>query len=233
MSLETVLFAFIYATIPALLWIWFWRREDREHPEPLSMIVLAFLAGVLAVIISIILEKLALSIINKLVFTAFLSNLLVFISWSYIEEVVKYLVARYSVLKSKENDEPVDAILYMIIVAIGFAAFENFLYFLTPFEELGINVATLYDGNLRFVGASLLHIFASSIVGAALSFSFYKKKLRKILLPTSLLVAGFVHFLFNYNLAQFDYSVLQVGAFVWLGLVGVLVIFEKIKRIKA
>ena len=47
--------------------------------------------------------------------------------WAAAEEILKYLVVRGKVLSDPEFDEPVDAILYMIIAGLGFAAAENIL----------------------------------------------------------------------------------------------------------
>ena len=33
--------------IPSLVWLWFYLREDRKHPEPLIVVVYAFFLGAL------------------------------------------------------------------------------------------------------------------------------------------------------------------------------------------
>ena len=52
-----LLLAFLGGTIPAVLWLLFWLREDREDPEPLRFLVLTFIAGMLAVILVLPIEK--------------------------------------------------------------------------------------------------------------------------------------------------------------------------------
>ena len=41
--------AFILGLIPALVWLWFWLKED-IHPEPAKMITLSFIGGMVAVL---------------------------------------------------------------------------------------------------------------------------------------------------------------------------------------
>ena len=47
---------------------------------------------------------------------------------AYIEEAVKYLAAKTSALRSKAFDEPVDAMVYLVVAALGFAAPQNNCY---------------------------------------------------------------------------------------------------------
>jgi len=42
LSAETVIYVLLGGIVPTLLWLWFWRREDRLHPEPRRLILLAF-----------------------------------------------------------------------------------------------------------------------------------------------------------------------------------------------
>jgi RsiW-degrading membrane proteinase PrsW (M82 family) len=39
--------------LPALLWLWFFLKEDSKRPEPKWLILAAFLAGMLAVILAL------------------------------------------------------------------------------------------------------------------------------------------------------------------------------------
>src|SRR3989344_5228260 len=139
----TLLIATAGGVFPALAWLWFWLREDAKHPEPRRIIALAFLVGMVTVGVFIT------------------STTIVFIAWSVIEEIMKYVAARITVLRSRENDEPIDSVMYMVAVALGFAAAENALFLLSPLSGQGI-LETLMTGNLRFVGAMLLHVLSSA-----------------------------------------------------------------------
>src|SRR3989344_7978605 len=102
--------------LPALAWLWFWRREDAPHPEPRKLIALAFLAGMVTVALVIP--------IQKFVAPFLATQTLVFTAWSAIEEVMKFLVAKVTVLRCREDDESIDPVIYMVTVALGFAAAE-------------------------------------------------------------------------------------------------------------
>src|SRR3989344_7198367 len=110
--------------LPALAWLWFWRREDSKHPEPRKLIALAFFAGMVTVAIVIP--------IQKFVVVYLVSQTLIFTAWSAIEEVMKYFVARITVLWRRDDDDPIDPVIYMVTVALGFAAIENALFLLSP-----------------------------------------------------------------------------------------------------
>jgi RsiW-degrading membrane proteinase PrsW (M82 family) len=221
----TVLAAMAGGVLPALAWLWFWRREDSKHPEPRMMIALAFLAGMVAVAVVIPIEKYAALYLG--------SQTAIFTAWSFIEEITKYLAARISVLGSKEVDEPVDPVIYMVTVALGFAAAENTLFLLSPLA--GNNMFQQFvTGNLRFVGATLLHVLASATIGAAIGFAFYKsKRMKALFLVGGLFVAFILHSVFNYLILNTpETDLLRTFAYVWIGVVALLAVLEVIKRVR-
>ena len=118
---EVILAAAAGGVLPALAWLWFWRREDAAHPEPRRLIALAFFAGMVTVAIVIPMERFVEPIIKDLTLPGFIfaSQTLVFTAWSFIEEIMKFLAARFTVLKRREDDEPIDPVIYMITVALG------------------------------------------------------------------------------------------------------------------
>src|SRR3989344_3866177 len=103
-ELEPVIAAFAGGVLPALAWLWFWRREDSVHPEPRRLIALAFLAGMVAVAVVIPLEKFAASYISSQQFwvlAAASTTTLTFIVWSALEEIIKYVMAKLTVLRPR------------------------------------------------------------------------------------------------------------------------------------
>jgi protease PrsW len=223
-ELTPVVAAFLGGVLPALAWLWFWRREDSLHPEPRRLIALAFLAGMAAVAVVIPLEKYAATFIASSVATV--------TAWPAIEEILKYLAARFTVLKRKEDDEPIDPVIYMVTVALGFAAAENALFFLSPISGDGI-VQTAITGNLRFVGATLLHVLSSAVIGVALGLSFYKSKVSKFVYVVIGVILAFVlHGLFNFLILNTPENLLlRTFGYVWIGLIVLLAVLEYIKRI--
>jgi RsiW-degrading membrane proteinase PrsW (M82 family) len=217
--------AFLGGLIPALFWLWFWMREDKERPEPYLLIALAFIGGMLVVPIALPLQKLAID--------TYSGDNLVF-AWVIIEEVLKYAAALLIVLWNKEVDEPIDVIIYMIAIALGFSALENALFIFNPLTTGDITNSAL-TGFFRFLGATLLHVLASGTVGTFLALAFFKSSLQKFLFGTAgLLVAIVLHALFNFFIMDGSgEAILGVFLFVWMGIIILFIIFEKVKILEA
>jgi protease PrsW len=209
---------------PALAWLWFWRREDSKHPEPRRLIALAFFAGMATVVVVIPIQKIAASFL--------VSTTVIFIAWSIIEEVMKYVTARITVLRKREDNEPIDSVIYMVTVALGFAAVENTLFLLSPLAGDTV-LQTIMTGNLRFVGATLLHVLSSAVIGVALALSFYKPRaVRRMYAFSGVILAALLHSLFNFLILNAaEERLLQTFGYVWIGLIVLLAVLEYVKRI--
>lgn len=210
--------------LPALAWLWFWLREDATHPEPRRLIALAFLAGMVSVAAVIPIEKAIVPYIG--------SQALLFTIWSAMEELMKYGWARITVLRRREDDEPIDPVIYMVTVALGFAAVENALFLLSPLAG-DTFVQTLITGNLRFVGATLLHVLSSATIGVALGLSFYKSRRQKrIYALWGVILAIALHGVFNFLiLSTPEEHLMRTFALVWAALIVLFGVLEYVKRI--
>ena len=186
--------------LPALLWLWYWLRED-PHPEPRKTLIFSFILGMLGVPVALFLEYFLYELVKGLDFspqTAIsMTSPLLLLGWAFIEEIVKFQFAWWGDLKRSVYDEPVDALIYLITVALGFAALENTLFLLKVIGAQGMLVGFI-TGNLRFLGATLLHIITSSIVGASIAFSFFHREKIFHNVLGGLLLATALHTLFNY-----------------------------------
>ncbi len=216
--------AFLAGLIPALFWLWFWLREDKCRPEPKILIATAFIAGMLIVPLVLPLQQFAMQ--------RFVGDNLIFV-WVIIEEVLKYSAALIVILWNKAVDEPIDTIIYMITIALGFSALENALFIFNPLVQ-GDYVNSFLTGNFRFLGATLLHVLASGTVGIAMALSFYKRDSVKILSATlGLFLAIILHALFNFFIMEASgETVLGVFMFVWMGVIVLFLIFEKVKLLE-
>lgn len=214
--------AFICGLIPALFWLWFWLREDRDHPEPYLLIAITFIAGMAVVPLALPLQKLAIELYQ--------GHNLIYV-WVIIEEVLKYAVALAVILWNKAVDEPVDMVIYMVVIALGFASLENALFLLNPIA-VGDYMNSALTGSFRFLGATLLHILASGTVGIFLAFSFYKNTITRLLSGMmGLCLAIVLHALFNFFIMNASgETILGVFLFVWFGIIILFLLFEKIKQ---
>jgi protease PrsW len=214
--------AFISGLVPALFWLWFWLREDQKRPEPLLLIAITFIAGMAVVPLALPLQKLAITLYtgDNLIWT-----------WVIIEEVLKYAVAVGIILWNRAVDEPIDMIIYMITIALGFAALENALFLLSPLA-VGDYLNSTLTGAFRFLGASLLHVLASGTVGVFLAFAFYKSKTYQLIAGMlGLFLAIVLHGLFNFFIMDASgETILGVFLFVWIGVIILFLLFEKVKQ---
>ena len=224
------------AFLSSLFWLWFWLKED-DHPEPRREILLVFLAGMLGVVVAIILENSFFS--ANLLFQKFFGysvfwfsifNIFVF---AFLEEITKTAAAFFTAIRSKYFDEPVDAMIYMVAAALGFAALENIL-FLGESLKVGVTQSVMVSA-FRFINALLIHVSATAIIGSAFAFSFFHKERRLRELFIGLFFATLLHGFYNFFIIKSVGGVLNqiwITSFVILGAAIALVLFERAKRAK-
>lgn len=223
-SFSTIFFSLLGGVLPALFWLWFWLKEDRLHPEPRSRIMLVFVAGMVSVFLVLPLEKAVFS------FWPGISTYTIML-WAVIEEVLKYAFAYFTALRNKVVDEPIDAVIYMITVALGFSALENALFIFAPMEK-GYFLQGLMTGNSRFLGAMLLHVASSAAIGTMIGLAYYKKALTKrIYLAIGLCVAIILHTAFNLFIIELESDLFFVFSGIWVLIVLLIVMIEKVKSI--
>lgn len=146
------------------------------------------------------------SILSKLQLTPATRSFIYFFAVVAVsEEFFKYLAAKKAVFATSELDEPLDVMLYMIIAALGFAAFENLLY-LWPGRygyEFGF-AQSLTLAIQRFIGATFLHALASGTLGYFLVWAYLKPKKSVGLIFFGFALVVVLHGLFNFSIMQVD-----------------------------
>ena len=217
-------FALIGGVLPAIFWLWFWLKEDALHPEPRGLIILSFLVGMLATASAYPIEKYAATNLAA-------SDGALLLLWAITEESLKFLGIYVVALRSKYFDEPIDAVIYLITIALGFAAIENTMFLINPLGD-GDPLATLLLGNFRFIGATLLHVGASGFVGIMLALSFYQDQSKRLLMALGGLLGAIVlHSFFNFSIIMSEGKYLyEIFVGLWVFILGILLICEKIKR---
>jgi RsiW-degrading membrane proteinase PrsW (M82 family) len=225
-----LLLSMFLGLIPGFAWLVFYLSED-PHPEPKRLIVLTFVVGIAFGFFTIVIEQFfngALAQLN--VAELSLGSLL---GLALIEELMKFAAAYFAVGKSPELDEPIDAMIYMIVAALGFATLENIGALTNAAVAATANgtlLASVFEtASLRFVGATLLHSLASAVVGYHWALGMKHKNLWEYLF-TGLVFATILHATFNWlilNYADVGYAVL------FLLIVGFFVLndFEKLKTV--
>lgn len=157
------------------------------------------------------------------------------VAWVIIEETLKYAAAVLVILWNKVVDEPIDYIIYLITIALGFAALENAL-FLFNFLQIFDPAEAAISSKFRIVGATLLHVLASGTIGVCLAFAYYRSEITKLIAGTvGLCIAIVLHALFNFFIMKGSESgetILGVMLFVWMGVIVLFLLFEKVKLLE-
>jgi len=199
-----------FSILPSIIWLAFFLREDRQ-PEPKKIILRVFVIGMLSTFPVIILSLIIGLVLREMGLPMYLILFIgvVFVA-AVVEEIVKYLVVRHSVLNNSAVDEPSDLMIYAITAALGFAAMENII-FLFPGREALFGTAPpffiqdLIAGSIiRFVSGTFLHALASGIMGYFLALSITRTKCQKRLVWTGLVVAILLHGLYNFSIISIE-----------------------------
>ncbi|MDA1337681.1 MAG: PrsW family intramembrane metalloprotease [bacterium] len=221
-----------FGLVPSIIWLAFYLRKD-SHPEPNSVIRKVFLWGMLATLPAIALELVLRSFFAFLPFSQEVTLILyIFLGVALIEELLKFLVVRVIMYSNKALDEPVDVMLYMIIAALGFAAFENILLLFGLGATSPVsNIVALTL--VRLVGATFLHALASGTLGYFLARSFFDAKRKYVYLAVGLFVSTLLHGLFNFYILEVEgVAKLLIPAIILVGLaIFVSLGFQQLKRI--
>jgi RsiW-degrading membrane proteinase PrsW (M82 family) len=196
--------------------------EDRCEPEPKRYIFFCFILGGIAVYPAYV---------GELYASNFLTGPVLLFSWAIIEELLKFGVAYFVALRSHVFDEPLDAVIYLVTAALGFSGIENALFVLGPLGH-GEILRTIVTGDLRFIGATLLHTLSSATIGLALAMAFYRSVgVRRLAALVGVILAIALHTLFNFFILGTGGNVtFWIFLVIWFGIVAALLFVERIKQ---
>lgn len=205
----------ILGIAPSLIWLLYFLRRD-SHPEPNSQVLKIFSLGIAVTCPAVIIEKGMAKLAEQVNSSPFLDVLFgTFLGVALVEELLKYLVVKTAVLDSPEFDEPIDAMLYMIITALGFAAVENILLFFKVFLSPKGPVNFFDPVNLalaRFLSATFLHALCSATIGFFLAYSLLKSKRRWQLLLVGIMIATILHGFYNLAILKINENSQKLSA---------------------
>ena len=179
--------------LPGFVWLFFFFEED-DHPEPKRLVALVFIVGMVSAIIVAFIGLL----LKDYFFGSMTDLSLPYLAMaSTLEELGKFVLVALFVRHMRAFDEPVDAMIYMVVGALGFATLENVAYLSQEASRNQLLTSVAQIASLRFVGSTLLHALCSGIVGYfwALSIRHFHRP-EYILL--GLFLASGLHTYFNY-----------------------------------
>jgi len=222
-SFATIAWGFAGGVVPTFFWLWVWLRNDHK-PEPRGLVTLAFIGGAIVVPLIIPLQQVIYHWIGHH------TNSMVLIA--AVEECAKFLMIALVIFPTRFIDEPIDYGVYLVTGALGFAALENMLFLLNPLQDGNIAL-TLAVGNLRFLGATVVHSVSAAIVGISLGIVFYKGTFFKIFYSlVGIACATALHALFNFFIMKnTDIAIITTISILWVVGIFVTFAFQKLSQL--
>lgn len=235
---EIVAYVILLGFIPPVLWLIFWIKED-SNPEPRKEIMIVFIAGMAFVTAAILLENYFFTG-NKyfrevFAYSTFYFQVINLLGFALIEELCKTAAAVFTALRSKYFDEPVDAMIYMVTAAMGFAALENMLFIADSLQH-SVNQTILVSA-FRFINAVLLHASTAIAIGAGFAFSYFHHEKRLHELVYALIFSTLLHAAYNFFIMYNESMIggvpgqLTATLLVLSGAIAGLLLFEKARKI--
>ncbi|OGD31500.1 hypothetical protein A3C91_01290 [Candidatus Azambacteria bacterium RIFCSPHIGHO2_02_FULL_52_12] len=230
--------------LPSAVWLWYYLRKD-NHPEPKMMVLGVFWYGFLGTFFAFSAEWAFMKTLadtalgcgdcgNKSIGnldalgTVAVSSFFILGTLAFIEEIAKYLSAKIKIIRSAAFDEPIDAMIYLIVAALGFAAAENIGYVFQAKDAATAVGVTFY----RFISATALHTLASAVVGYFLALSIIHKKHPLPYVGAGLLFATLLHTLFNFLIILSEENSAMVTSVVLLMIVMFFFVSELFVHVK-
>jgi RsiW-degrading membrane proteinase PrsW (M82 family) len=205
----TLLSLAILPGIAISYYIW-WR--DKHEREPHKYLIVCFIFGIISILPAILLEIFGMKmgfIDGPDTFKTFIFAVVVV---GLSEEFSKYLFLRYYIFPKSEFCEPMDGIVYSVMVSMGFATFENLLYvFNQQTIEASYNVAYL-----RMLTAVPAHASFAVIMGYFVGKAKFSPKNKSALLMVGLFSAALVHGLYDFFIMQRMNKELAIFTFITL-----------------
>ncbi|MBN1699113.1 MAG: PrsW family intramembrane metalloprotease [Spirochaetales bacterium] len=147
----TVILSLVIAIVPSLLLVFYFYRRDSYKKEPKRMILFAFFLGIVSIFPAVFFA-LALGFLEKMENPWLLSFIEAFITAALVEEVAKTGMLRFFIFRNPYFDEITDGIIYMAVISLGFACFENILYSIDDVQTALIRAFTAVPGHALWSG---------------------------------------------------------------------------------
>ncbi|NWF90295.1 MAG: PrsW family intramembrane metalloprotease [Ignavibacteriaceae bacterium] len=218
----SVVFSFLAAVFPMLVYLYLIWRFDRYEREPTTLVLVNFLWGAVGAIIlttflSSLIQLLLLNFILQLSISDFWDSVLFA---PVIEELTKGFFL-FIMVKNKKFDNITDGIVYGGAIGLGFGMTENFFYFIT-------NSSSIYNWFLiviiRTLFSAVMHCVTTGILGMILGYSKFKNGFKRtVLVIIGFFIAIVIHSLWNLfvsidslALIGFVYMLLVVGILIFI-----------------
>jgi len=246
-TLGELAFLLFLGLAPSAIWLWYYLKKD-VNPEPKGMVLKVFIFGFCSTFIAFGIEWILIkallglkvacpsceAVVPQLLGASgansaiFALSIFILGTLAFVEEWMKFVAARLEIIRSRYFDEPVDAMIYCVVAALGFAAAENIGYI---FQNTEHAAGIAY---FRFISSTLLHTLASAILGYFFALSLIHKARRIWLAGIGLALGTVLHTLFNFLIItseQRDHTLILVMLLMVFSYFFVLYLFERVKKL--
>ncbi len=126
------MYLLVLALAPGLAIMFYFYSKDTYDREPLKNLVISFLLGMVSIIPAFIIQTLSQSQLLSFFQTKSIPYyaLFAFAVVGFGEELSKFIMLRYYSYRRKAFNEPLDGIIYSVMISMGFATLENIGYVL-------------------------------------------------------------------------------------------------------
>jgi len=212
------------AVAPGIAICLFIYYKDKYNKEPLWMLIMAFLLGVLSIIPAVIIQMAYGTDLAQIQYEgtasiAFFAYCIVALS----EEGSKFLVLRLFIYPRKHFDDPFDGIVYAVMVGMGFATIENIGYVYQHGYATGI---------LRMFLAVPSHATFAVLMGYFTGFAKFQDKNKMVNFLMAILLPALFHGTYDFFIFLGTESLLALGAVVSL-IIALYLSFKAIKKKQA
>jgi protease PrsW len=201
----------LVAILPSILIMTYVYNHDKFEKEPRHLLILSFIWGMIATIPAVVIQVLLkghednASYLVTLLFSIFVVG--------FSEEGSKFMFLRFFAYPKKEFNEPMDGVVYAVMVGMGFATLENVLY------VFQFNLATAVGRAFTAVPA---HGAFALLMGSYVGLAKFNPEKRIQYLVTGFVLAVVCHGLYDFFLIQERNPLLMgvslivlVGAILW------------------
>lgn len=188
---------FILSILPGFIIVLYIYWRDRHNSEPLWYLSWCFAFGVLSTYPAIQMETFGMRDlgIHGAGDDPFMTFTFAFAVIAFSEEFVKYLFLRYYIFPKTIFDEPLDGIVYAIMIGMGFATLENILYVVIRPNHLP---TAFHIGWWRMITAIPGHAIFAVVMGYFVGWAKFAPRYQALFLWLGLLGAVTLHGIYDY-----------------------------------
>lgn len=215
--------SFLAAIIPMLLYMFFIWKMDMYEREPLKFVLIHFLWGAIgAIAISIFFSTMLVGLLGLFFVNSKLSLIQTVLIAPFVEETIKASFLIFT-LFNREFDNITDGLVYGAAIGLGFGMTENVMYFITYGTTIEAWITIVF---VRSGFSAVMHGIATATVGAFLGLYKFSSSAKRNFLPfAGLLIAMFIHFMWNYSVS-FGSTFLLGFFFIILIIICFIIIFK-------